>query len=168
MKKWLFAAALLLAPIVLAPQKASSGCTEGDCKNGVGTWVWDNENVYHGDFKNGKRTGRGSYLFSNGDRYVGEFADGKFHGQGKYTYADGDVYDGLWNNGKMAGKGVLKRSDGTKQEGDYRNGAMVEKWNDDTEELREPDSNKYPRGHLEKLTQDPPAKKSTAKDPSKK
>jgi len=160
----------LSALIILLPVKAQSGCTEGDCKNGIGTWVWDNENAYHGSFKNGKRTGHGDYTFSNGDHYTGDFLDGKFHGHGKYTYADGDVYDGLWQNGKMAGKGELQRRDGSKQAGDYRDGAIVEKWNDNTEELKEPDSNKYPRGHIEKLTAEPPEKKSTTtiKQPAKK
>ena len=144
-----------------APRAGVSGCTEGDCKNGIGTWVWDNDNAYHGSFKNGKRTGQGSFTFSNGDQYTGDFLDGKFNGHGKYTYADGDIYDGLWENGKMAGKGELQRRDGSKQAGEYRDGAVIEKWNDNTEELKESDGAKYPRGHLEKQMAVQPEKATT-------
>jgi hypothetical protein len=167
-KKILLTAAAVMILCLFLPRIGFSGCTEGDCKNGIGTWVWDNENAYHGSFKNGKRTGHGDYTFSNGDTYSGDFLDGKFNGHGKYTYADGDVYDGQWANGKMAGKGELQRRDGSKQAGDYRDGAIVEKWNDDTEELKASDSNKYPRGHIEKLMADPPDKKAATKQPVKK
>lgn len=157
----------LAALIIFSPVLSIAVCTEGDCKNGIGTWVWESGNRYTGKFDNGKRTGHGDFTFSNGDTYSGNFLNGKFHGRGMYRYADGDIYDGQWQNGKMAGHGVLKRPDGTKQEGDYRDGAIVEKWNTNTEELHEPDSNKYPRGHVEKLMADPPEKKNS-KQPIKK
>lgn len=148
-------AALCLS--LTAAGSVSAGCTQGDCKNGIGTWVWDNDHAYTGSFKNGKRTGTGTYVFPNGETYTGGFLDGKFHGHGKYTYADGNVYEGRWQHGKMAGKGVLQRSDGTKQEGYYRDGAIVEQWHDNTEELHETDGDKYPPGYLKKLTEEIPA-----------
>lgn len=166
MKNFAVATAVACALLFL-PQQGHAACTGGDCRNGIGVYIWDSGNTYEGNFINGKRTGQGTFTFANGDIYTGDFLDGKFSGHGRYTYADGDVYDGRWQNGKMAGKGVLQRSDGSKQEGTYSDGAIVEKWNMNTEELNEPDTNKYPRGHIEKLMADPevkkPAKKSSGK-----
>ena len=167
MKHIFYYIAVLVLLCLVMPQPGFAGCIEGDCKNGIGSYVWDSGNKYEGIFKNGRRTGQGTYIFANGDKYVGEFLDGKFHGKGRYTYTDGDVYDGQWLMGRMNGQGVLKRADGTKQAGEFKDGAYVEKWNMNTEELREPDANKYPRGHLEKLMEEPAPDKSTKK-PSKK
>jgi len=167
MKKLFATAAGCALACLLMTQQADAACIEGDCRNGIGVWVWDSGNKYEGEFINGKRTGYGTFTFANGDIYTGNFLDGKFSGHGKYTYADGDVYDGQWQNGKMAGKGVLQRPDGSKQEGTYNDGAIVEKWNMNTEELNEPDANKYPRGHIEKLMADPEEKKQTKKPSGK-
>lgn len=167
MKKQFVSSVAIVLVLLFLPQLADAACTEGDCRNGAGSYVWDSGNKYEGDFVKGKRTGHGTFTFANGDIYTGDFLDGKFSGHGKYTYADGDVYDGQWQNGKMAGKGVLQRPDGSKQEGSYSDGAIVEKWNMNTEELHEPDANKYPRGHIEKLMADPVDDKKTKK-PSKK
>jgi hypothetical protein len=46
-------------------------CIQGDCVNGVGTFV-----------------------YQDGTRYVGEWRDGKQHGQGTETYPDGSKYAG--------------------------------------------------------------------------
>jgi hypothetical protein len=167
MKKYFISLLLMLFATMALPLACTADCIEGDCKNGAGSYVWDSGNKYQGIFKNGKRTGQGTYTFANGDKFVGEFLDGKFHGKGKYTYTDGDVYDGQWLLGRMSGHGVLKRADGTKQEGEFKDGAYVEKWNMNTDEVIEPDANKYPRGHLEKLMDEPSTDKSTKK-PSKK
>ena len=161
-----FIAALVLLCLAV-PQTGFGGCTQGDCRNGSGAYVWDTGNKYEGSFKNGRRTGQGTFTFASGDTYTGDFLDGKFHGRGRYAYADGDVYDGQWLLGRMNGHGVLKRADGTKQEGEFKDGAYVEKWNMQTDELNEPDANKYPRGHLEKLMGEPAPDKSTKK-PAKK
>ena len=55
------------------------GCISGDCKNGQGTYVYD-----------------------NGEKYVGQWKDEGFHGQGTYTYADGTIEKGLWEENVYA------------------------------------------------------------------
>ena len=167
MKKYFILLVLILFATAVLPQAGNAECIEGDCKNGNGVYVWDSGNKYEGMFKNGRRTGQGAYAFANGDKYVGEFLDGKFHGKGAYTYTDGDVYNGQWLLGRMNGHGVLKRADGTKQEGDFKDGAYVEKWNMNTDELRESDGKKQPGVQQEKLMDEPTPDKANKK-PSKK
>jgi hypothetical protein len=40
---------------------------------------------YKGEFKNGLPSGHGTYVFENGDIYVGEFVDDEFHGDGSWS-----------------------------------------------------------------------------------
>lgn len=72
---------LYLVKVVL-----SQVCINGDCKNGVGT-----------------------YLFENNDKYSGSFKEGIPHGEGSIIYySDSSIYSGTWVEGKKQGKGVFK------------------------------------------------------------
>ncbi len=74
-------------------------CLDGDCQDGIGT-----------------------FIYSNGDKYEGEWRDGKMHGNGKMVFANGDVYDGQWKDGKMDGEGTLTKADSSVQKGKWKNG----------------------------------------------
>lgn len=67
-------------------QKTSTAkCLWGDCQNGYG-----------------------SFLFETDDVYTGDFIGGRLNGIGKYTWAaSGESYDGYWLNGKMNGYGTM-------------------------------------------------------------
>ena len=56
----------------------STGCTEGNCENGSGTWT-----------------------YTDLPTYVGEWRDGNMNGQGKFTLADGTVKKGFWKDGEL-------------------------------------------------------------------
>ena len=56
----------------------STGCTEGDCNNGYGTWTYTDKTTY-----------------------VGEWSNGNMHGQGTFTLANGTVKKGIWKNGEL-------------------------------------------------------------------
>jgi len=56
----------------------TTGCTEGDCNNGYGTWTYTDKTTY-----------------------VGEWRDGFMNGQGIFTLADGTVKKGIWKDGKL-------------------------------------------------------------------
>jgi len=73
-------------------QKGSTAkCLWGNCVNGYGSYVFDNDDVYTGDYIDGTRTGKGVY-----------------------TWADtGQYYDGCWLNGKMNGRGAIYKADST-------------------------------------------------------
>jgi len=76
-----------------------SGCIEGDCANGFGTYTNIYGDMYVGDWKDDEKNGQGTYTWSNGDKYVGEHTDDKKNGQGTLTFADGTIYhSGLWEN----------------------------------------------------------------------
>ena len=56
----------------------STGCTDGDCNNGYGTWTYTDLTTY-----------------------VGEWRDGDMNGQGTFTLADGTVKKGIWKDGEL-------------------------------------------------------------------
>lgn len=66
-----------------------------------------------GTLCNGFQEGKGKYVYENGDVYVGEFLNNNFQGFGtlimrKYKYI------GYFNKGKLHGKGILTNEDGYK------------------------------------------------------
>lgn len=57
--------------------------------------VYEEKGKYTGDRnKNGEKDGFGTMMFSNGDVYTGSWHNNKKDGQGKYTYSNKDVYEG--------------------------------------------------------------------------
>ena len=101
-------------------------------KTGLGTLTWASGDKYVGEFKEGKRTGQGSYSWAIGDKYVGGYQDDKKHGQGSFAWANGDKYVGGWEDDKKEGQGVLSWADGDKYSGswedDKRDGTGTYKW----------------------------------------
>ena len=71
---------------------------EGEFKNnikeGIGTYRWEDGSTYMGHFENNQLNGYGYMNFANGNSYVGEFDDGYLSGWGKFTWEDGKCY---WN-----------------------------------------------------------------------
>ena len=79
----------------------STGCIQGDCVNGQGTYTFANDDQYVGEWRDDKYHGQGTLTFANDDQYVGEFRADLFNGQGTYTFADGSVRRGRWANGEF-------------------------------------------------------------------
>ena len=79
----------------------TTGCTDGDCDNGVGTWTYTDKTTYVGEWNNGLKHGQGTLTFPDGATYVGEWHDGFMNGQGTFTLADGTVKKGVWKNGEL-------------------------------------------------------------------
>ena len=84
---------------------ASAQCTNGNCFDGNGTYLFENGDQYNGQWKKGIMQGYGVYEFANGDVYKGAFKKGLMEGRGTYTYSNGDKYIGDWKLGKMNGRG---------------------------------------------------------------
>lgn len=126
-----------------------SVCTAGDCVNGVGRLMYENGNVYSGQFLEGKYNGAGIFTSLRGDRYEGDWEQGEKHGNGRYVYPDGSSYSGSfeankkhgfgiftwedgteyrghWNEGEPHGEGELVLTDGQRLEGQYENGIVVD------------------------------------------
>ena len=64
---------LLLYLISNSAFSQETGCFDGNCINGQGTYTW-----------------------ADGSTYVGEWKDDKQHGQGTYTSVDGKIKKGYW------------------------------------------------------------------------
>ena len=47
----------------------STGCTEGDCNNGYGTWTYTDLTTYVGEWRDGKKHGQGTVNWPNGYLY---------------------------------------------------------------------------------------------------
>jgi hypothetical protein len=97
--------------------------------NGKGVFLAVAENRrYEGTFRNGEFHGRGIYSFANGDRYVGQFAGGQPHGIGTFTFLkDGKPsysYNGQFYLGVINGKGVVTNADGTVCSGIFYNNTL--------------------------------------------
>lgn len=76
-----------------------SGCLQGDCENGSGTFAYADGSRYEGQFLAGKPHGQGSFYYPNGDRYTGAFSYGLPHGDGVRYYAAGERREGQWDQG---------------------------------------------------------------------
>ena len=83
--------------------------------NGKGTMIFLDKNIlneiYSGEFVNGKRQGCGTYLFSEGKSYIGSFENDKPHGQGIWLLSNA-VYIGESKEGRCEGKGTYISKDG--------------------------------------------------------
>ena len=81
--------------------------------------------AYIGMKKNGKRHGVGMYVFNDSDVYIGDWVDGNCEGYGfYYYYSQGIVYWGQWKNDEREGKGHIW-GPGYESEGMYSNGQEI-------------------------------------------
>lgn len=120
------------------------GCASGDCYNGPGILIRENQERYEGHFQNGQkhgfgvqyypggairykgifrddlRSGEGTYYFTNGDKFVGFFLHNVPEGKGTYFYADGERFTGNFREGVREGYGVLQRANGSREAGYYK------------------------------------------------
>ena len=124
-----------------------------DLKHGKGKNIFNDGEIYEGDFNKGKMTGTGTYQFKDKSQYTGEFLDGKMHGKGIITYpngtkfdgnfvdnsregygeyykANGQIFKGNYKKGKKHGKGIIINPNGAQKEVEYNEDILVKKRND--------------------------------------
>ena len=82
-------------------------CIEGDCKNGKGTFNYDNGDVYNGEWAEGVYEALGT-LVSQEFYYQGFFKSGKKHRWGKLEFfePEGLNFFGEWDMDVMKGLGI--------------------------------------------------------------
>ncbi|MEM6326227.1 MAG: PDZ domain-containing protein [Bacteroidota bacterium] len=122
----------------------TTGCIEGDCTDGTGTWRYASGATYAGTWREGTRHGEGTYTFANGMTFFGEWVDGarvqgretyesggtydgeyandKRHGTGTYTFPSGNVYTGAWMEGKRTGYGIMVYANDDTYAGNWHEG----------------------------------------------
>ena len=80
---------------------------------------------YVGDLKGSKKHGMGTYYYENGDVYEGPWVEDKKQGsKGRYTYHKNNstlnasaVYEGDWHEDQRHGQGVMRFANGDKYDG---------------------------------------------------
>ena len=70
------------------------GCKYDDNLPIQGPYIFPNEDIYLGQWKDHKKHGRGYMLMKNGSLFEGEWKNNKANGHGRLIYFDGDVYEG--------------------------------------------------------------------------
>ncbi len=85
---------------VLLTHIVSAQCTQGDCQNGKGTFIYPSGAKYIGDFKNGEVHGVGVCYYTDGSKYSGEWKHRYPEGTGVKTYANGQKRAGKWLKGQ--------------------------------------------------------------------
>ena len=91
-------------------------------RHGKGTELFQNGNIFIGDWENGKMCGQGTLKYSNGNVYEGDWKENKMHGQGTLKYSNGNIYVGSFIENQMNGPGVLTFSNGNIVEANFENG----------------------------------------------
>lgn len=104
--------------------------------NGKGLFIWHDDRLYLGDWKDNMMHGEGSYKWGDGRMFMGQYVDDKKSGQGIYLWADGRAYNGQWQGGKQHGIGFYIVIDNTQSDnlkikkGKWLNGKRQE-WRED-------------------------------------
>ena len=119
-----------LAPIISLGQSV-----DGDCENGVGTYVWENGSVTNGSWKNGQSDGIVQEIsYDDEGRLIGSFDGnvkmGVLQGWGTETLYDDDgtllgTYVGEFANNDYNGWGIWIWGDKTIEKGIWKNGELV-------------------------------------------
>jgi hypothetical protein len=103
----------------------SQTCTEGNCVNGKGTYIFSNGTIYIGEWKDTLFNGKGVLTCTDGMVYNGEWKNAKKNGFGSLTYATGQNYTGYWRNGEFHGQGVLTLNADSILVGEWRDGILL-------------------------------------------
>jgi hypothetical protein len=82
-----------------------------------GKFLFDNGDIYDGEWSDNDIYGCGNMKYKNGDIYDGEWDLCGKHGQGKMVYKNGDVYEGTWFRNNRYGNGKITYKNGDIYEG---------------------------------------------------
>lgn len=91
----------IMAVALLTGVRCQAICTQGDCANGFGHFVWQSGEKYIGNWQSGKMCGHGVFYWTDGRKYIGEWLEGKLHGRGTMFYADGKIKCGRWEQNRF-------------------------------------------------------------------
>ena len=87
--------------------------------NDIGVAIWEEGEMYEGEFKNNIKDGIGLYRWADGTTYMGEFQNNKIDGYGRMQFANGNAYEGKFQEGFMNGWGKFVWDDGKYYVGNY-------------------------------------------------
>ena len=126
---------IILILLVSAPFFCFGQCVDGDCDNGVGTYIFENGSIANGSWKEGELHGIVQEIsYSEEGKLLGIFDGeqkmGVISGWGTETLYDDDgsllgTYVGEFANNKFNGWGIWIWSDGTIEKGIYKEGELT-------------------------------------------
>lgn len=110
-------------------------CATGNCEDGYGVKIWDDNGLEKGYWVNGELNGKGFQFLGrtsefSGDTYSGEFKNNQYEGRGTYYSKREDAtYVGELKNGKFNGKGKIiwgknSKFPSTYYDGEWKEGLM--------------------------------------------
>ena len=94
------------------------GCIYGNCVIGTGVFVYDEGNVYAGNFKNARRHGSGEMYYKDGSRFSGNYFEDLREGKGIFYFANKDKFSGQFLGGSPD-EGIYYFSDGRIYQGSF-------------------------------------------------
>ena len=87
--------------------------------NDIGVAIWEEGELYEGEFKNSVKEGIGLYRWADGTSYLGQFKKNKISGMGRMSFANGNTYEGEFDEGFLSGWGKFIWDDGKYYIGNY-------------------------------------------------
>lgn len=72
--------------------------TKDGLRHGKGSCVWKNGQFYEGLWVNDKMDSTGRMVYEDNNVYYGEFKAGKCHGYGCFVNSRGASYNGYWDD----------------------------------------------------------------------
>ena len=90
-------------------------------KHGKGIYIWNDNSMYIGEFKNNKMDGYGVCYDCHGNIiYEGEWKNNLVHGKGIYIWEEGKRYEGEFLHGKKHGDGTFYLNNELVYEGTWK------------------------------------------------
>ena len=131
-------------------------CVSGSCDDGIGTQLFSNGFLFHGEFKDGTWNGYSVQETKSGTNCEGLTKNGRGEGVQFCIYSTGQRFFGHYERGRKGGFGMLIGADGTVEKmGEYASGRLRYETEGDVngliKELKEMRAD-APRELLQKLT----------------
>ena len=95
---------------------SQKGCVLGNCSDGEGTFVYNDETRYNGKFEDGLADGFGVCYYADGDIYIGEWKSHNFNGEGTLYFNDGSLLEGTWKDGIFQDQKIKETAENIKIE----------------------------------------------------
>lgn len=96
---------ILIILFSLCLTQLNAACVNGDCKNGIGVYKFENGSLFKGQFKLGKRDGKGILKLKSGTKIKGYWKNNILCGKVMEEYKNGTKLICYYENGKRHGKG---------------------------------------------------------------
>lgn len=91
----------------------------GETSKSEGTFTYHNQDVYIGQWQEGKKHGKGCYTYAgDGSKLTGEWESGKIT-SGQWIFPNGTFYSGKFRYNKPFGKGVWVFKNGNQMSGNF-------------------------------------------------